>query len=382
MKKLIVNIIIFFCRIMSYIIPFNKNQILFIYRGESGSNITPLLRSNSLKKYNLKIIRYEYKSSIRDKLLFYFELFYLTFKSKIVVTTHNFFRLRNDNYIINLWHGIPIKSMGLMNVSEKDRKYNFDFKNEIFTSSSQFYNTLMNSCIGANINNYRITGFPRNDYLFKSDGVNKIKNVLNLNVSKYNNILLYVPTFRDNKNFDRRSENISMVNNFDLKEFNLFLKNNNLLFVIKLHPNEESYFLDKIHHIKSSNIKLIEEDMLREKEIDLYECINAVDLLITDYSTIYFDYLLMNKPIIFLPTDYDEYRKTRGFLYEPYEYWTPGPKCYNQEKLIAEIKKSLCNKNYFENERIRIRNMMFNYLDGNSTKRVIGLILKIMNNIV
>ncbi len=60
---------------------------------------------------------------------------------------------------------------------------------------------------------------------------------------------------------------------------------------------------------KTDNLHILEDNYLRDKRLDLYEVVNAADLLITDYSSIYFDYLLLDRPIIFTPLDLEEYRK-------------------------------------------------------------------------
>ena len=65
-------------------------------------------------------------------------------------------------------------------------------------------------------------------------------------------------------------------------------------------------------------MKICEERMLP------YDFLNVVDVLITDYSSIYFDYLLLNRPIIFHMPDLEEYQKKRGFILDPLDEWTPG----------------------------------------------------------
>jgi CDP-glycerol glycerophosphotransferase (TagB/SpsB family) len=103
-----------------------------------------------------------------------------------------------------------------------------------------------------------------------------------------------------------------------------------------------------------------------------------MDLLITDYSSIYFDYLLLNRPIIFTPTDLEEYRETRGFLLEPYDFWTPGPKVTSQKALQHEILKSLCDIKYFQSERETILSIIHQYRDNKSSERLWNMIDRIL----
>ena len=94
------------------------------------------------------------------------------------------------------------------------------------------------------------------------------------------------------------------------------------------------------------------------------------DILITDYSSIYFDYLLLNRPIIFIPLDLEEYAQTRGFLLEPYDFWAPGPKVTTVDALIDEIRKCLADPACYEEERVVVNNLINRFQDGNSSRRV------------
>jgi len=129
-----------------------------------------------------------------------------------------------------------------------------------------------------------------------------------------------------------------------------------------------------------NNCFRLDSEILSQNELDLYDVLNGVDLLMTDYSGVYFDFLLLNRPIIFLPVDLDEYVKTRGFLVDPYEEWTPGPKVVSQDHMELELLKSLDDSDYFNKDRIRLRNIIHSYKDSSSTKRVWKVIDELMND--
>jgi CDP-glycerol glycerophosphotransferase (TagB/SpsB family) len=153
--------------------------------------------------------------------------------------------------------------------------------------------------------------------------------------------------------------------------FNEFLKNNNLLFVLKLHPFEEKYWLSQdIFKELNGNIVILKTGHLTGQLISIYEVLKDFDILITDYSSIYFDFLLLNKPIIFLPLDLEQYTKTRGFSLEPYDFWAPGPKATTIEELIDEIQKCIADPTYYEKERKTINNLINQFQDGCSCERV------------
>ena len=139
-------------------------------------------------------------------------------------------------------------------------------------------------------------------------------------------------------------------------------------------------FIDLIK-FNFSNISLITDELLRDKEIDFYHLLAVSDLLITDFSSIYADYLLIDKPIIFISVDLQNYEEERGLLLNPYDMWMPGPKCFSQEELQNEIKKSLQNKNYFNfpqslsNERIEANAQVFTGIMNGNYDTDFGLII-------
>ena len=98
--------------------------------------------------------------------------------------------------------------------------------------------------------------------------------------------------------------------------------------------------------------------------------------MITDYSSVYFDFLLLDRPIIFIPFDIKEYSK-RGFALEPYDFWTPGPKVYSLNELIKELKVFINNPEYYNKERKTVNHLVNTYKDGKSCERVWNLIEKL-----
>ena len=178
-----------------------------------------------------------------------------------------------------------------------------------------------------------------------------------------------MPTYRytprgDRSEGDRSWMNIFGFKDFDINDFVRFLEENNYILFVKLHPAEEKKFINEVP--KNNNIRIITNMMLFEKGIDLYETLNSASILITDYSSVYFDILLLDIPIIFTPIDLEEYQRDRGFLLEPYEEWAPGPKCITQEALQENIIKSLSEQSYYSKERKMVLKKVHKYSDGNS----------------
>jgi len=358
----------------------NQNFILLLYNSYSGSNTIALYKKkpNYINdNYRVELKRHYSGNSFLKKISFYKSLF----ESKLIVTTHGFLIPPTKNQIIiESWHGFPLKGMGLMDNSEDFHYWLKTLKTwqkkKVILSYSKLYSVLLSSCgLGIEIKKYYVTGMPRNDFLF-DDNKNELLRVLN--IPNKRKIIFYMPTFRIG--YRNRTEG-SIANRFDFVELNKFLGNNNLHFIVKLHPNEEK-LLESAYNIseKFENISLLKNSHLEENNLDLYELLGSADLIITDYSSVYFDFLLLDRPIVFYPIDLDIYRRKRGFLLEPYDFWTPGPKATNQKNLQDEILKSLSNKNYYANERKMIRNIVHYYQDNKSSKRVWNLIDKILTS--
>lgn len=296
--------------------------------------------------------------------------------SEIIISTHSALVFSKSQKLIQLWHGIPLKSMGLLDKGlgsqwERNSKKYFDMYDS-YISSSTFYNTLLNSTIGVTGDKYKITGFPRNDLLF-TKSKRPLEKVVGVTLED-KKVAFFLPTFR--VGFENRvegtskEENIFGFNNFNMVEFDKFLAKNNIMFVAKLHPIEESYFKEKFKEYSFNNFKIIFSEDLKEKDTDLYTLLGCSDMVITDYSSVYFDFLLTQKPLLFINPDIEEYREKRGLILEPYDFWTPGPKVQEEESLKDEIIKLLQDKNYYKKEREQLCDIVHYYKDANSCERV------------
>ena len=359
-----------------------NNKIVLIMSNNSGSNTYALYKmipDEINKKYEVVLINEKNRDNN-----YYLDLF----ESKLVVHTHsNYF---DDTQInVQLWHGFPLKTLSYMsrfpdNVKNKNNRY--WNKLEAIASYSQTYSTLMNACYGVNGNKYFIIGMPRNDLMIIADGKKELSKLLDISLEN-KKVIFYMPTFRESiyglKNGAKDYSNILNVRDFDIKKFDTFLETLDLIMILKFHPFHVEQAIDYIRSKRLKNIYALEDTKLMETSLDLYEVINTSDILITDYSSIYFDYLLLDRPIIFTPLDLEEYKKNTGFLVEPYDFWAPGPKCYTLEQLTDEITKCLKDDDYYKKERETICNIVHHYKDANSSERVWRLIDKLMveNNI-
>ena len=284
-------------------------------------------------------------------------------------------------YNIDVGHnGVSLKACGMMDKKEKNSGGNQALyeKADCICVASNFHKIVNSSFFAIPENKYRITGLPRNDLLILGDSKLKLERLLGISL-KNKTIIFNMPTFHRFDQVDRIEGSSTLndsvkIQDFDYEKFNEFLEEHNLICVSKVHHGEEISVTLKTKNRSYKNIWFINNDDLDKNNLDLYEILGAGDILITDYSTVYNDFLFMNKPIIFANPDIEQYRENRGLALEPYDFWTAGPKVRTQQALEKEILKCKLNKNYFKKERERLFPVFFEYHDNKAVQRTWNVI--------
>ncbi|GAF65685.1 putative glycosyltransferase [Bacillus sp. TS-2] len=337
-----------------------KNKIALLVQNHSGSNTL------ALSKKIPSIISGKYHIIILEKTNTSHHYYFDLITSYVVVATHDY-RCDENQLNIQLWHGIPLKGISYMsqypNQNAESNHKAWSKLNYIGTSS-QTASTLLNSCYGVSGEKYKLLGYPRNDLMLEEDSRGKLERVSNMDLEN-KEIIFYLPTYRENVFGEcngTSEELLSHLGKDELDHLNAFLEQNKLVLFMKLHPEQQN--IDQEYPF----IRMIYEEDLENAAIDLYELIGASDLLITDYSSVFFDYLLLNKPLIFYTPDLEKYAKERGFLLNPIEYWLPGEMVLEQKNLVSEIIRAL-KKDPHKKRRNELKNIFHDYQDGCSIDR-------------
>lgn len=344
--------------------PVKKNQIVVLeYSYPSGSN-TKILYENLKNLDGFEVMYID----MRNKGFSYrMRNYFIISRSYIILSTHGFRKYHNRQISINLWHGIPLKAMNRM---EKNITKYLNFSDDYLVSNSRFESILLSSCMSIPYDKHLHLGSPRLDYFNEDNAKETIPEF-----QQYSNVIFYLPTFRSG--YKGRVEGIFTgelfnLDKVDYEKINSFLKDQNILLVVKYHPNELEGLSTGLEGF--TNILSITDNYLEERELDLYELLPQSDMLITDYSSVYFDYLLLNKPIIFIPTDLEKYIEDRGILLEPYERWTPGPKVTAQKELQEAIIDELENDNYLQERQELIKTFYTKENPKSNCEEIINLI--------
>ena len=184
---------------------------------------------------------------------------------------------------------------------------------------------------------------------------------------EYNHYIVWMPTFRVTKKFQDGIDSelgLSFVTVDNISRLNDCLRDRNILLILKLHP----WSAQKVDSISYSNIVNLHQSEI-PVNITLYQLLSETDALITDYSSVYIDYTLIDKPIAFVYDDIDEYRRTRGFSFEPVEQYMPGEHIRDFNSLLEWVEHFEDDK--FKEMRRELANMFHVYHDANSTERVL-----------
>ena len=246
------------------------------------------------------------------------------FRAKYVVTTHGYFggsgSVKNQKHI-ELWHGMPLKTIG--NGLKQQSSTGFGIDADITFATSDVFRDIVAEAFGINNNAVYITGLPRNDLLLREG-----KGLSSMGIiSKYKKVIMWMPTYRKSIVGDVRSDGDE--NGFGIKEIlydNFSLLNDILiseeyLLIVKPHPMDA---LANENLPSSDNVMIIRDYDLQCHDASLYSLLADSDLLITDYSSVFVDYLITGKPIAFACSDMKEYADTRGFFFDNVEDYMPG----------------------------------------------------------
>ncbi|MFB5166677.1 CDP-glycerol glycerophosphotransferase family protein [Parageobacillus toebii] len=383
--QLIIQVLLFPVYLLSKFVPKKDNLICLgssrgLYYSDNAKYLYEYMLNNNhgLEFYWLTKNKGLVQKNKDKKFVYLYSLkgFYLLIRANIVVLTHHlddlFPPLMGGCKIIQLWHGTPLKKIGYLadGWGERSKLENliikFLFKCfpyleynkcDYLITSSPFINDVMAKSFNIPRSNIFPLGQPRNDVFFQEYEEKSQKN---------KKIYSWLPTHRGRTNI--KVKDLLLNYGFNLKYFNEFLEKNNAIFVIKPHFTELNEVIDLTNDFENITIY---------KEADPYPLLQITDILLTDYSSVYFDYLLTKKPIIFTPFDYSYYIKNiAGFNFN-YDEVTPGPKCMNWEEVIKEIIKIEENDPYF-NDREKICEKFNLYLDGRNSERVVEFIKEVM----
>jgi len=269
---------------------------------------------------------------------------------------------------IQTWHGTPLKRLGVdikevqmpgTNTEQYKRNFTTEAKKWDYLLSANEYSTNIFEQAFQYDNKIIETGYPRNDYLINYNTdfeIKRIKNKLGIPIDK--KVLLYAPTWRDNQYYGRGRYRFDI--NLDLEKMRNQLSDDYIV-LLRMH-----YLIAE--NIDTSRFESFAYDVSYHD--DIRELYLIADMLITDYSSVFFDFAILKRPILFYVYDINDYRdNVRGFYFD-FEAKAPGPLVKTTKELIENIKRYNNHKEPTDN--FKEFYSKYCYLeDGNATQRVV-----------
>lgn len=271
--------------------------------------------------------------------------------------------LINGAVVYQLWHGAPMKKIGLddklvhRSWVDKFKKvflpFIYDFNIDYVLSTSACFDSKMSSAFGVEKSKVMQLGYPRNDVFFNASYKHPIISEIN---KKYSEpfIVIYLPTFRNGQ------VDLFFDYQFDQERMSKLMEQINGVLLLKSHFADGDFGTiqsDRIIQIKDSPF------------LDINEVMKDTDLLITDYSGAYFDFLLADKPIIFSPFDLEDYLSKSRELYFNYNEITCAPRAKDWKQIERFLSDFAVADNQSK-ERQKLKAYFNGYQKGKSSQEL------------
>jgi CDP-glycerol glycerophosphotransferase (TagB/SpsB family) len=283
----------------------------------------------------------------------------------------------SGSIIVQLWHGTPLKKIQYDdrlndNVSPiipalkslYVRAFPFARKDwDLIISPSPEVSQRLRTAFRAKQDSIVVTGYPRGDVILgQVRDVAELRERLHIQAT-FDRVVLYLPTHRG---AGGPKYQFNIFEGLDVNALEEALARQNAVLLIKRHYYEQN--APNLRDDATSRIRLLTEP----EAPDINVLLPDADVLVTDYSSVYFDFLLLDRPIVFTPFDIDQYISKERSLYDDYNSVTPGPKCQNWNEAIAAIEVALSGSDGYADAR-KAATLKFNaFVDTENSKRVVA----------
>lgn len=268
-------------------------------------------------------------------------------------------KLREDQLSLYLCHGSKAKKTRGVYEALKDVDY-------VLLQAEVFRDALMYEYNLSEHSKLLMLGYPRNDELLHP-AADEVRRALD---ADYQKLIVWYPTFRQQKNENRNVSSISLPVIHDLdaaQRLNDCARENGVLILLKPHFAQD---MRLIQQQSFSNLRIISDDFLKEKSLPSYRLLAGSDAMVSDYSSVYYDYLLTDKPIGLAWEDVEEYKQKQGFALDPDLVFSGGEKLYNVEDFCAFIRRIARGEDPLREQRRANRALTNFHQDDQSCRRV------------
>lgn len=290
-------------------------------------------------------------------------------RSRFVLFTHSLYGLSlpwvppppRRQTIVNLWHGMSIKKIG------RDASYPVPRSTHSIAVSPVFQQ-VMSSAWGLDPSAVLVTGQPRTDRMLAPPSGPLIS--LETDFLSGRRLVAWLPTWRISQ--DGRADGLSYSNVFEFPDVNIdrleeVLQRHDALLCVKPHPWTQA---DASQNL-SEHVQIIDESWLSERGVTLYELLSLASILVSDVSSVWVDYLLLDRPIILAIPDLDAYSATRGLYFELPGDANPGVIVSDFDRLLSELDRHLEGNDPYVHQRRSLRAGWHVFEDALSSRRLL-----------
>lgn len=360
LAKKILNIALAVVNVLTFYIRRQPNRITFISLTSDTLTSDFKLMDDMLKesgKYDIHYNLIRFEQNMMGDLKYFFNCL----KQLVEMKKSALIILNDNNYIVStrkpkgckvlqIWHACgAVKKFG----NEIKRQYpinNYDY----VLSNADYWKPVYAKSFNVDPNQVITTGMPRLDTLLKNQETDSFYQ--KYPECKGKKLLLYAPTFRGN-----------IIDGFKMITPD----------ITKINLDPDTLILYKFHPLLG-DMKLEGKQCINMNAEDLYTLMNVCDVLISDYSSVFFDWSLLNKPYISYIPDMDNYKETIGLNID-YENDFPGPVCHNEKELSDAL---YADGSVYLDKRKKFKEKYMKYDDGQNTKRVVQFIEHILGKML
>ena len=347
----------------------DNNRALFTYMSRERSALEAIWIATTPAQQSIVEGRLP-EANVRS--IFTFGGFWTALRAKTVVVSHgltDFHPLRvtsGRKTVLMLWHATSYKKTSVVNAGWSKQQVDRHLAHvarhiSLMIASSGLDRLAKAASHGIDARRVLVTGLPRNDQLFSPEGPASLPG---LDRALAGRVVLYAPTWRESGAATR----FFPFPDFEVEQLNRFLADQDCCLLIRPHQNDRVSLATVQDWSARGADRVIGASPLDIP--DVADILPHVDVIVTDYSSIYLDLLLRDVPSIFVPYDREHFDEARGLLYD-YEAITPGPKVRTQVQFIDALRDALQGGESHRHQRDLLRRLFHDHRDANACRRVV-----------
>jgi CDP-glycerol glycerophosphotransferase (TagB/SpsB family) len=296
---------------------------------------------------------------------------WILLRARVAICTHydtsdfSLYRFSRRKLIIQTWHGVPIKAICFTRKNAPKATWADASKNirrfDVLIAPSKLAAWAMCSCWMFDPRKIFLCGQARNDNLLRQDAdISALKTILP-SAPPFKKVIMYSPTYLGHADIS-----FFPFGDFDCERLHKFLEEHEAMLLMRGHVGVRT------EYGKFPSQRIIEFDA--GVCPDVYDVLREVDVVITDYSSIYVDFLLLDRPVIFAANGLEEYKEKWGLMVDDYDFWTPGPKVSTFQEFLAALEDAFACPQRYSKTRRMINSLLNYHQDENSCAKTIEMI--------